>query len=58
MLNAFINNRKTYKSLQSQIYELNKSLNSLKEIESIYNSKILELDDKIKFHENIFKYKL
>jgi hypothetical protein len=72
MLNAFINNRETYKSLQSQINEVNEAyknlqsqinevnetLNTLKQIKTTYDAKILELDDKIKFQENIFKYKL
>ena len=51
-INAFINNRDIWKSLQSQI---DKSLN---EIKTTYDAKILELDDKIKFHDNIIKYKL
>ena len=37
---------------------MNKTLNTLKEIKTIHDAKILELDDKIKFQENIFKYKL
>ena len=45
-------NHESFKSLQSQIDELNKTLNT------IYDAKILELDDKIKFHDNILKYKL
>ena len=51
-VNSFINNREIWKSLQSQIDE------SLNEIKTIYDAKIVELDDKIKFHDNIFKYKL
>ena len=51
-LNTFINNREIWKSLQSQI---DKSLN---EIKTKYDVKIMELDDKIKFHDNIIKYKL
>jgi len=57
-INTFINNRETWKNLQSQIDEVNKTLNTLKEIKTIHDAKILELDDKIKFQENIFKYKL
>jgi hypothetical protein len=57
-INTFINNRETWKSIQSQIDEVNKTLNTLKEIKTIYDAKILELDDKINFHDNIFKYKL
>ena len=51
-LNTFINNREIWKSLQSQI---DKSLNKIK---TKYDVKIMELDDKIKFHDNIIKYKL
>ena len=51
-LNSFINNREIWKSLQSQIDE------SLNEIKTTYDAKIMELDDKIKFLDNIFKYKL
>jgi len=57
-INTFINNRETWKSLQTQIDEVNKTLNILKEIKTVHDAKILELDDKIKFQENIFKYKL
>lgn len=57
-INSFINNRETWKILQSQIDEVKKTLKFLKETKTIYDSKILELDDKIKFHDNIFKYKL
>lgn len=51
-INAFINNREIWKSLQSQIDEC------LNEIKTAYDLKIMELDDKIKFHDNIIKYKL
>ena len=51
-LNAFINNREVWKSLQSQLDE------TLKEIQTKYDAKISELDDRIKFHDNYFKYKL
>ena len=43
-INSFINNREIWKSLN--------------EIKTTYDLKIMELDDKIKFHDNIFKYKL
>ena len=51
-INSFINNREIWKSLQSQIDE------RLNEIKTSYDLKIMELDDKIKFHDNIIKYKL
>jgi hypothetical protein len=67
-------NHESFKSLQSQIDELNKTLNTIydakilelddkihevsKTLNTIYDAKILELDDKIKFHDNILKYKL
>ena len=57
-INTFINNRETWKNLQSQIDEVNKTLNTLKEIKSIHDAKIVEFDDKIQFLDNIFKYKL
>jgi hypothetical protein len=51
-INTFINNRETWKSLQTQINE------TLKEVQTKYDAKISELDDRIKFHDDIFKYKL
>jgi len=57
-INTFINNREIWKNLQSQIDEVNKTLNTLKEIKTIHDAKIVEFDDKIKFLDNIFKYKL
>ena len=54
-LNSFINNREIWKSLKSQIDEVNKTL---KEIKTKHDAKIVEFDDKIKFLDNIFKYKL
>jgi len=57
-INTFINNREAWKSLQSQIDEVNKTLNILKEIKTIHDAKIVEFDDKIQFLDNIFKYKL
>ena len=57
-INTFINNRETWKNLQSQIDEVNKTLNTLKEIKTIHDAKIVEFDDKIQFLDNIFKYKL
>jgi hypothetical protein len=57
-INTFINNREIWKNLQSQIDEVNKTLTSIKEIKSLHDAKILELDDKIKFHDDYFKYKL
>ncbi len=55
MINAFINNRQIWKSFQVQIDEI---LNTLEETKATYDAKILELDDKIKIHDNIFKYKI
>lgn len=55
MINVFINNLQIWKSFQVQIDEI---LNTLKETKATYDAKISELDDKIKFHDNIFKYKI